>query len=96
MSQLYRTLFGFSREPFAAELKVEEILKTEGSSRLTTERITPRRPGDHGPDDGGSGRWQIHGATLCGEPPTSFRVSTALGHRQGGRTWNSIARSSRN
>lgn len=29
MSQAYRTFFGFSREPFAAELKVEEILKTE-------------------------------------------------------------------
>lgn len=29
MSQVYRTLFGFSREPFAAELKVEEILKTD-------------------------------------------------------------------
>ncbi len=29
MSQTYRTFFGFSREPFSAELKVEEILKTE-------------------------------------------------------------------
>ncbi len=29
MSQAYRTFFGFSREPFAAELKVEEILKTD-------------------------------------------------------------------
>ena len=29
MSQAYRTFFGFSREPFSAELKVEEILKTE-------------------------------------------------------------------
>jgi type II secretory pathway predicted ATPase ExeA len=29
MSQTYRTLFGFTREPFSSELKVEEILKTE-------------------------------------------------------------------
>jgi type II secretory pathway predicted ATPase ExeA len=29
MSQAYRTFFGFSREPFSAELKVQEILKTE-------------------------------------------------------------------
>ena len=29
MSQTYRTFFGFSREPFSAELKVEEILQTE-------------------------------------------------------------------
>lgn len=29
MSQAYRTFFGFLRESFAAELKVEEILKTE-------------------------------------------------------------------
>jgi len=29
MSQAYRTFFGFSREPFSSELKVEEVLKTE-------------------------------------------------------------------
>ena len=29
MSQAYRPFFGFSREPFSSELKVEEILKTE-------------------------------------------------------------------
>lgn len=29
MSQAYRTFFGFCREPFCADLKVEEILKTE-------------------------------------------------------------------
>jgi general secretion pathway protein A len=29
MSQTYRTFFGFTREPFLSELKVEEILKTE-------------------------------------------------------------------
>ena len=29
MSQLYRTFFGLSREPFTSELKVEEILKTD-------------------------------------------------------------------
>jgi general secretion pathway protein A len=29
MSQTYRTFFGFCREPFSSELKVEEILKTE-------------------------------------------------------------------
>lgn len=29
MSQTYRTFFGFCREPFSVDLKVEEILKTE-------------------------------------------------------------------
>jgi type II secretory pathway predicted ATPase ExeA len=29
MSQAYRTFFGFAREPFSSELKVEEVLKTE-------------------------------------------------------------------
>jgi general secretion pathway protein A len=29
MSQVYRSFFGFTREPFSTELKVEEILKTE-------------------------------------------------------------------
>jgi len=29
MSQAYRTFFGFCREPFSVDLKVEEILKTE-------------------------------------------------------------------
>jgi len=29
MSQAYRAFFGFSREPFSSELKVEEVLKTE-------------------------------------------------------------------
>lgn len=29
MSQAYRTFFGFSKEPFSSELKVEEILKTD-------------------------------------------------------------------
>jgi type II secretory pathway predicted ATPase ExeA len=29
MSQTYRTFFGFSKEPFSSDLKVEEILKTD-------------------------------------------------------------------
>jgi len=29
MSQTYRTFFGFSRDPFSSELKIEEILQTE-------------------------------------------------------------------
>ncbi len=29
MSQTYRTFFGFSRDPFCSELKVDEILQTE-------------------------------------------------------------------
>jgi len=29
MSQSYRSFFGFAREPFSSELKVQEILKTE-------------------------------------------------------------------
>jgi len=29
MSQAYRSFFGFTREPFSSELKVEEILQTE-------------------------------------------------------------------
>ena len=29
MSQTYRTFFGFTREPFCSELKVEDILKTD-------------------------------------------------------------------
>ncbi len=35
MSQAYRTFFGFCREPFSVDLRVEEILKTEAVLAVT-------------------------------------------------------------
>ena len=35
MNQTYRAFFGFAREPFSAEMKVQEILKTEAVLAVT-------------------------------------------------------------
>jgi general secretion pathway protein A len=39
MSETYRTFFGFTREPFSSDLKIEEILKTD-TVLSVTDRVT--------------------------------------------------------